>query len=782
MPDTDPSYRELLAFLYRTPVAMVQLATSGKVEMMTPRAAALLLSLSPGSDLQDLFAVLDPVAPQIRRAVEAFPATHGVICEALRLEEGRAGLEARVLSVSVLKTSADELIVTLEDVTEETRRIEREQRHSRHRLAEVSSDLEHALEMAGVLVAREDLATGSVLANRRLRERLGLGAPSAALTASRLRGCVHPDDRAAYDEDRREARAGLTTSFRDFRFICADGAVGWIAGRRHLACDVEGRAAALITFAIDVTRQRAVEAERLTLAEHLDLATTAAGVGTFELPADDAPWHWSAQTYALHGRPAAAGEDPRAVFDAAVAPQDRVRVEAWWRSARADGSMDDLEYRVRWPDGSFHWLGSRGRARLEADGRLRSVVGVVWDVTAQRRARAALEAQRLAEQASRAKSEFVARMSHELRTPLNAILGFSELLLVDGEHVLAPKQREQLGLIHGAGRHMLQLVSDFLDLSRIESGSLPVTLVGVDALALTRGVLQELATDADARKVRLALAEPDGRPVTVRADPRRLKQVLLNLVSNAVKYNRPGGSVTVRMARHGRVWRLNVVDTGLGMTVAQQTRLFRPFERLGRAASGIEGVGIGLLITRQLVKAMGGELRVSSVRDVGSDFEVELAADAAAAGSGAAPAAPAAAPRVDAEVAGRLLCVEDDAASQAILRSYLAWRPGIAFEMTATGAACIAQAQRSYPDLLLADQQLPDMLGLDVVRAVRRLRPGRPARCILISAGAMAQEIEAATAAGVDAYLPKPLQADPVLAEVDRLIRPADEDEDGTAR
>lgn len=227
MPDTDPAYRELLAFLYRAPVALVRLATSGKVEMMTPRAVALLLPLAPGGDLDDLLAVLDPVAPQIRRAIAEFPATHGVVCEALplRLEAGVAGLEARVLSISVLKTSADELMVTLDDITEETRRIERERRQNSRRLAEMSSELDHALEVAGVFVAREDLATGNVFPNRLLRERLGLSHPPA-LAASQLRARVHPDDRAAYDEDREEARAGLTTGFRDFRYRCGDGTIG----------------------------------------------------------------------------------------------------------------------------------------------------------------------------------------------------------------------------------------------------------------------------------------------------------------------------------------------------------------------------------------------------------------------------------------------------------------------------------------------------------------------------------------------------------------------------
>jgi len=267
---------------------------------------------------------------------------------------------------------------------------------------------------------------------------------------------------------------------------------------------------------------------------------------------------------------------------------------------------------------------------------------IVRDVTERRRAARALQqladelerrvlertaelehARDEAERANRAKSEFLSRMSHELRTPLNAILGFGQLLELD---LAEPKPRGQVLQILDAGRHLLSLINDVLDLSRIEAGQFAVRPEPVALRPLVDEVLALMQPQAQARGIVLQGPGPGQAELAVRADRTRLKQVLLNLLSNAVKYNRPQGGVSVAVERHGLWCRLVVADTGPGLTPDQQARLFVPFERLGAAQSAVEGTGIGLALSRRLVEMMDGRIGVDSAPGQGSRFWVELPA------------------------------------------------------------------------------------------------------------------------------------------------------------
>jgi signal transduction histidine kinase len=262
------------------------------------------------------------------------------------------------------------------------------------------------------------------------------------------------------------------------------------------------------------------------------------------------------------------------------------------------------------------------------DGR-RLLRGVTIDTTARRRAEETEVAAQAALRANAAKTQFLSRMSHELRTPLNAVLGFAQLLALDGTHPLSPAQRARVDHISQAGAHLLAMINDVLDLSRIEGGSVamlpavvPVHIVTSEALALVAN-----AADAAGVRVRVDRSQREMALVTtcVRADHLRLRQVLVNLLSNAIKYNRPGGSVTLRwpVDPDGQV-RLQVEDTGIGLSAAQQEHLFEPFNRLGIERSGIEGTGIGLVITQRLVQLMGGRVTVESRVGEGSCFTVSL--------------------------------------------------------------------------------------------------------------------------------------------------------------
>ena len=356
------------------------------------------------------------------------------------------------------------------------------------------------------------------------------------------------------------------------------------------------------------------------------------------------------------------------------------------------------------------------------------MVGLNWDVTQRRRAEAALRDMEAAERASRAKSEFLARMSHELRTPLNAMLGFAQLLQHDGAERLDAQQRDRIERIRSAGAHLLSLIDDVLDLAAVEAGALPVAL---QPIAAGRGGGRGAAMGGAAGRRACADA--------ARASQRRLRacrpraacaRCSANLMTNAIKYNRPGGQVWVaarRLAADGGDgapgWALSVRDNGRGLSVEQQSHLFEPFNRLGAERDGIEGRGIGLATAQHLVRRMGGQLQVQSRLGEGSEFVVwlpESAAAGAAAGACADTRAPAAA------VPLSMLYVEDNAVNVLVVQELVAMRPNVALHVAADGASGVALALRDRPDLVLVDMQLPDIDGFEVLRRLRE--QGSPAR------------------------------------------------------
>ncbi len=238
----------------------------------------------------------------------------------------------------------------------------------------------------------------------------------------------------------------------------------------------------------------------------------------------------------------------------------------------------------------------------------------------------ALEAKLAAEAANRAKTAFLSRMSHELRTPLNAVLGFTQVLRMDPREPLSPRQLDMVRQIESSGQHLLAMISDVLDVSRIESGQMHIRLEAVDTEALVRECDEMVRADADKAGVHLDVQGTDGIGA-VRADRIRLKQVLLNLLSNAIKYNRPGGRVILSVCREGAHLRFCVEDTGLGMTPEQARHLFEPFNRLGRNDGNTPGAGIGLVICKQLLELMGSDLHVQTDAGKGSLFLFELPCD-----------------------------------------------------------------------------------------------------------------------------------------------------------
>ena len=456
------------------------------------------------------------------------------------------------------------------------------------------------------------------------------------------------------------------------------------------------------------------------------------------------------------------------------------------RATRKPDAMAVQKYDIKRPEsegGGFeerHWS-PLNTPVLDEHGKLRYVLHRADDVTAFVRAneqveqmeseimRRSAQLQKANEQlraADLAKNEFLSRMSHELRTPLAAIRGFGDLLTradIGERHV------EWAGLIVNASKHLAALVDDVLDLSRIESGTIAVHLEPVALTPLVEDAVQLALPLADSHRVQIRPPQDEGhRGVYVFADRQRLRQVVLNLLINAVKYNRELGTVDIRIesTTADRV-RVAIADTGRGMSEESLRKLFVPFERLDAGASGIEGTGLGLALSRTLVLAMNGLIEVESEVGGGSTFTLDLLRVRPTAVD--LPPEDAAPQLHDYGVARRLLYVEDTYANLRLVEEVLQSRPSIELITAADGQLGLMLAREHRPDAILLDLHLPDLPGDEVLTRLRADKATRGIPVVILSADATRQR-EPLLAAGASAYLTKPIGVAQLLEVLDGIL------------
>ena len=458
---------------------------------------------------------------------------------------------------------------------------------------------------------------------------------------------------------------------------------------------------------------------------------------------------------------------------------DRVHDEASKIFLRPDNQLN-LTYRVRHADGRWVVLDTRGQAMVGDDGTTVGAVVVARDMTDELQVEAEMHvAVEAAEQASKAKSDFLSRMSHELRTPLNSVLGFSQLLEMDD---LPDNHGEAVSHIMRAGRHLLNLIDEVLDIARIESGNLELLLEPV-AIRRVLGDAIDLAGPLAERGGITVVTDLELCPDTfhVLADRQRLLQVMLNLLSNAVKYNRVGGRVGVAVAAiSNSLVRITVTDTGNGIKAQDLDRVFEPFDRLGAETTGVEGTGVGLTLSKYLVERMGGTIGVYSKLGEGTTFTVDLPTadppEVPVRGPEVAPDAMASVATV------RVLHVEDNLANLELVDQVLTRSGFVEILAAMSGSLGIELARDRRPHLILLDLHLPDMSGTDLLDALQADPRTADIPIVVVTADATPSQIQRLRDIGVAAYLTKPIDIRELLRVVETMSSRPESSRPGSSR
>ncbi len=393
--------------------------------------------------------------------------------------------------------------------------------------------------------------------------------------------------------------------------------------------------------------------------------------------------------------------------------------------------------------------------------------GIISDITELTLAKQA------AEDASRAKSAFLASMSHELRTPLNAIIGFAQLLEMDDLMPLLDEQKTAVGHIMNSGQHLLNLINEILDLARIESGNLNIRLENI-ALSLLLEEAVSLSLPS-AKPKRISILQSCSNEMHIRADLSRVRQILLNLLSNAIKYNRDEGCVTLSCVKIGDYVRITVDDTGTGIPDERRAEMFQPFHRLGAERTNIEGTGIGLVVCKRLVNAMDGRIGFDSKTGIGSRFWIELpyaeeACETATAFSAETPKNALAESRM---FNSRVVYIEDNSTNINVMKHVFRLLPDLAQLIARNDASGPKLIYDTRPGLVLLDINLPGMNGLEAIRRLKANPDTASIPVIAVSAAAMPGDVELGLKSGVLAYLTKPFEVPALIAQVRKALNTA---------
>ena len=653
-----------------------------------------------------------------------------------------------------------------ENVRAETQTAYRQARESEERFKSAFSDAPIGMALASIQPGE---AGRFLQVNRAMCELTGYS--EEQLVGMHFTDITHPDDLEESVALEEQLRAGELSHYEVAkRYISATGALVWVQVHVSLIRDSNGQPAYAIGQLQDITESKRAGESLLESRRQLAEAQKLAHLGSWEWSLDNDELSWSEELYGIFGL-APQDETPTyAKFVERVHPDERQMFEAIIDRSLSRREPFHEEIQIVRADGAVRIVDAHGQVALDSHGNPAKMVGTAQDVTEARVVERKLALQEDAEREHRARSDFLSRISHELRTPLNSILGFAQLMEMDE---LDDVQRENVGLIMKGGNHLLRLINEVLEISRIEAGTMTVSLEPVRIGTSVAEVVNLLEPLAAQHGVTMQNDVPQDGDHHVHADTQRLTQVLLNLVSNAIKYNKENGSVRISLETTSPDRTLILVtDDGRGITEENQARLFTPFDRLGAADTAIEGTGLGLALSKLLTEAMGGTIAVESEPWIGSTFTIGLASaePRTADGEELQQVAPGRAANGVAAATETVLYVEDNQSNLRLVERILARRPHINLLSAMDGPLGVQLARQHTPALILLDLHLPGMDGEEVLKHLKADDRTAEIPVVVVSADATNSRIERLLAGGAEAFLTKPLQVTRFMSLVDATL------------
>jgi two-component system sensor histidine kinase/response regulator len=572
--------------------------------------------------------------------------------------------------------------------------------------------LEFAQAAGGFGVFDLDLATGGISGTPLFFDFIGLPRRDDTLTREEWVATIHPEDLEAVVVELGAAIDSGLPYQSEYRSLTLNGAVRWLAGRGQIVNDAEGHPARVIGTISDITARKQLEEKLRYATESLNIAQAAAGLATFDFNLGRNTRICSDNFHVLLGIPPATSLDDLNLLVTRVHPDDLARS----RSAPLETTPEDpsyrCEYRLKLDDGGERWIGEKATVSRGKSGEVVRVTGAIVDISDLKRAQQeTLDAKLAAEAANRAKSHFLANVSHEIRTPMNGVIGMSQIL---SETTLDTNQREYVDIIRGSAQALLSLINDVLDLSKIEADRLELEAVEFNVRDVIYETVAAMALQSAVKGIELIVNAGIDVPVVARGDPGRLRQIIMNLIGNAIKFTHEGHVVvdaTGSVDERGRLTlRIAVTDTGIGIPPDRLDRLFKSFSQIDSSTTRhYGGSGLGLSIVKRLAELMGGVAGVHSEPGRGSCFWVTVKVDAVVEVKQREPVG----------LDRRILVVDDLPVS----RQSLARKLELArFDVVTVGGVDEALEQLAKDpgfDLVLADELMPMKGGLDLLAALR---------------------------------------------------------------
>jgi len=602
---------------------------------------------------------------------------------------------------------------------------------------------------------------------------------------------IHPDDRElAHETFTRQLQGEHIDS--EYRIRTPDGQERWIRDRAVPVRDQSGEVTRIAGIAEDITERKQSEILLRCTAERLMLATRAGGIGIWSNDLVHNMLEWDDQMFRLFGVSQDQFGGVYEAFLAGVHPEDRERVHQRYEAAMRGEEEFDCEFRVVWPDGSHHNLHSLALLKRDGAGNAIGLVGTSWDITTQTHAAEELLASnhRLGSETSRAnqlaieavqanaaKSDFLANMSHEIRTPINGVIGMTGLLL---ETDLTGEQRRYAEIARASGESLLQLINDILDFSKMEAKKLELENIDFDLRILLDNLSSILSVTARSKGIELLCDADSTVPVQLRGDPGRLRQILTNLVGNAIKFTEKGQVVVhIVLEEEGEsdcLLRLSVRDTGIGIPEDKLSLLFNKFSQVEASTTRIYGgTGLGLAISKQLAEMMGGSVGVTSKVGKGSEFwftvRLERSSGLDDQSEGALSES-----YSTAYLDGRILIAEDNSTNREVAMGMLR-KLGLRADAVANGAEAVHALESIPYDLVLMDMRMPVMDGIEATKQIRNPQSAvlnHDIPIIALTANAMQSDRERCLAVGMNDFVSKPIIKGVLRNALNRWLRTDD--------